>query len=288
MTPAVAQAVRAGWGVDTSDPVALVGGEDSEVWRCGAQVVRVHPAFCPEAEVRWCQAWATAVGAHVPEVVQPLPDRDGATLRAVDGQAVEVVPYVVGAHLDPADAAQLDLAADLLLRLAAAAQGLDLGPRLTWDGRCWDPQGWAERAQLPDPDLDAWYDAWSATTAVEWRPPHHDVHQLNVLVREGRIPRITAPLDHDDARIAHPDEELAQTSWDFDADGWRTDPTRGPALLDAVEALGRPVDRDVVRRLVRVQLRRWIGWTRAAEERDGDPRDTLRQERWAQAFARLA
>ncbi len=102
--------------------------------------------------------------------------------------------------------------------LQTACAGLDLGPRpTTWGGHPWDPAAWAVHAGLPDPELDRWYAEWSASTAAHRAPLH-----------------------------------LAQASWELGSDGWRHDPRRGPTFLDAVERCGRPVDREVVRRLVRV------------------------------------
>lgn len=195
-------------------------------------------------------SWAAITGLQVPEVLQPLPSRDGTTLAQAGGHIIEVVPFAAGGHADRADDAQLALVADLLVWLQTACAGLDLGPRpTTWGGHPRDPAAWTVHADLPDPELDRWYAEWSASTAAHRAPLHHDVHELNVLVHGGRV---TALLDHDDARMAHPDEELAQASWELGSDGWRHDPRRGPTCLDAVERCGRPVDREVLRRLVRV------------------------------------
>jgi len=244
VSPEVAAAVQHGWGVDLA-------------------------------------SWAAVTGLQVPEVLQPLPSRDGTTLAQAGGHVIEVVPFAAGGHADRADDAQLALVADLLVRLQTACAGLDLGPRPTWGGHPWDPAAWTVHADLPDPELDRWYAEWSASTAAHRAPLHHDVHELNVLVHGGRV---TALLDHDDARMAHPDEELAQASWELGSDGWRHDPRRGPTCLDAVERCGRPVDREVLRRLVRVQLRWSVGRWRCGGATDGSDRVL----RWAEAFRGLA
>lgn len=121
MSPEVAASVRS-WGVDTSAPAALLGGDDSEVWRRGPHVVRVHPPDAPVVEVRWCQAWAAAVGAQVPEVLRPLASEVGTTLTVLAGRAVEVVPFVAGEHLDAARGPWPDPAA--ASRAAEAFQAL--------------------------------------------------------------------------------------------------------------------------------------------------------------------
>jgi len=270
---AVADAVGALWGVDVTAGVPLTGGEDSEVWRCGGHVLRVHPEGVPPEEVAWCQAWASAVAATVPEVLLPLRSRDGTTLAVAQGCVLEVVPFVPGEPLDPRDAAQRRQAVDLLVRLTDAADRLDLGERPGWGGLRWDEAGWTEASGLPDHELDDFWQGWSKEAAAGRRPLHADLQQGNLVVRDGRI---VALLDHDDARVMHPLEELAYTAGELARmDGsWRLDrPLWQAVLADYAERTGVAVNESTVRALLRVQLRWWVGL--GLHPADPDPADAV-------------
>ena len=159
LTREIREAVSSAWGLDAGDAGGrLFGGEESAVFRVGAQVVRIGPAWRTTAELEWCHSIAVAAAQEIPEAVPPLPNHAGATVIRVGGRPVSLWPYVDASRIDDDDACQRAEAADLLARLhqVLGSQRGRFGPRPRGGGTV------TTRAiEHGDSELDTWVRAES-------------------------------------------------------------------------------------------------------------------------------
>ncbi|WP_063058419.1 phosphotransferase enzyme family protein [Nocardia sienata] len=250
LTETVRAAVAASWGY-VGDSERLHGGEESAAYRVGEVVVRIGSPRRDPQEMEWCHGIAAAARA-VPEVVTPLPRADGSTVEMVSGHPVTVWPLVDGRWTDSADPVQFLEAAGLLARVhrALAEHRPPARPRPSFleiglDG--------TPSAELPDPELDRWLAAFTATTRAQ--PLHGDYYEGNLLSRDGHV---VALIDWDEAAIGPPELEVASAALEF-ADEFGRDLSGARAFVDAYIAAGGTageLDDIALAQLIRHRLRR--------------------------------
>jgi Ser/Thr protein kinase RdoA (MazF antagonist) len=213
------------------EPVPLTGGYHNEVFRLGDVVVRVEAR--EPASVAWEHELLAWLAPEVPEVVAPLPMRDGSTFAVVEGRVVSVLPFVDGS---PATGLA---AAPVYARIHARGA--------TWPGRRprpgrpgyadldWERNDWWDWSVVPKPpELVRAYDltrAWvSSAPPLVVTPVHGDPAAQNVLARDGRVAGV---IDWEWARLDWPAVELALAAWTFAED-------ERPAFVAAYRDAGGP------------------------------------------------
>ncbi|MFG1796507.1 phosphotransferase enzyme family protein [Nocardia sp. NPDC049149] len=251
LTEDIRTAVAAEWG-HKGDGERLHGGEESAAYRVGEVVVRIGALDRDPAEVEWCNGIAVAAARTVPEAVAPLARADGSTVAMVAGRPITVWPLIEGQWASSEDPIQVEEAARLLARVHRALAEHRPSPRphpsfleIGLDG--------AASAELPDPDLDRWLAAFTATARVQ--PLHGDYYEGNLLARAGHV---IAVLDWDEALVAPPEVELASAALEF-ADELGKDLAAAGAFVAAYHAEGgtaAELDDIALAQLMRHRLRR--------------------------------
>ena len=264
-------AVAARYGFELGPGEPLGGGYESDIIKAervgGAVVVRISPEWRSLDELTWAYELATYAAAQIPEALAPLRARDGSLAFEHRERVVSVFPFVRGAMLDRANAAERDSAARLLARLhrvlpawraarprpASRHSAPNLVPAV-------DPPG------LVDHALD------DAVARLAARAPaaltHGDYYRGNVRCADGEI---VALFDWDDACSWTLENELAWSVWEFaQADDVATlDLDRARRFLDVYAASDGPVplgDLDFVIPFIRDDVRTEIREAAAAVE----------------------
>jgi len=221
----------------------LPGGYHNEIIRCGDVVIRLEQR--EPASVAWEHELLAWLRPEVPEVVAPLPAKDGSTFLVLDGCIASVLPYVDGT---PAEGTA---AADVLARIHARGSAW---PRLrerpgrpAYAALDWERNDWWDWSTVPSsPELvraRERTEAWLASEPALVRTPiHGDPAQQNFLARDG----IVGVIDWEWARIDWPAIEVANAAWSFSEDD-------RVAFLDVYRAAGGPAELDVA---VGVEARR--------------------------------
>jgi Ser/Thr protein kinase RdoA (MazF antagonist) len=285
------------YGLLPAAAVAIHNGDEASVWRVqttlGPVVVRVGPAWRTAAEVAWVHDLLDFAAHALDVAVAPLPARDGTTAFWWRGRPVALFPFVAGTVLDREDPHLRREAARLLARVHntlrrwpdprprphAGPHAPSRRPRL------------ADPSALVDPELDAWYGAWSQGHTLDATPVHGDFYRRNVLCRAGRIVGL---IDWDEARLEAPVPEVAWAAWEFGKvdDGTRLDAGRARAFFEAYAGAGGDLPADleaVAPPLIRWRLREEIRHALTAAARGGvHADDRAYTTRQAEAFRHLS
>ena len=295
MTPELRAAITARYALPFEVIRQLSGGEECSIWLVrsgqGQHVVRMSPRWRSLAGLGWTHTLMLAINVVLPIVIAPLAATDGSTLFVHQERPIALFPYVDGHHLDRADPAQREAAAQALADMHRSMLTLsapDASPRRDLKEsppapRIEDP------ASLQDVELDAWHAALLRRPgALTCGPIHGDYYRRNLLVRGGMI---TAILDWDDA---HPDflmQEVAWSAWEFAktpaGDDWYRE--RASAFVPAYRASGGPCQEDEYQMLVpfiRWRLREEVRYNLAAAA-VGERWDPEYAEMEMRAFQRL-
>jgi Ser/Thr protein kinase RdoA (MazF antagonist) len=205
--------IAAHWGIELSaafEPLATIR---NLVFRSGDYVVR--EACATVENVAWEHELLTFIAGDVPEVVPPLPARDGSTFLVRDGVVVSVQPFVEAEPAKRNDSAVIAAIPRLLARIhLACAQWPETRPRpgrpALRDQNWVVNETWDWNALERTPLLEREYDfalAWLASPpSLTESAIHADFHSDNLLASGGRI---AAVLDWELARFDWPAFDLA-------------------------------------------------------------------------------
>lgn len=254
--------IHAHWDLPPSTVLErLEGGYHNTLLRCGDVVLRIEERDA--ASVQWEHDLLAWLEPEVPEIVLPLPARDGSTLLALGGRVVSVLPFVEGM---PGHGLGV---AELLARVHARGTtwpGLRPRPgRPAYAELDWERNDWWDWPAVPKPpELVRAFER--ARAWVESRPPlavapiHGDPARQNVLEQAGRI---VALVDWEYARVDWPALEVAAAAWTFSED----DPGRFAA---AYAEAGGPGEPEVLEEGIRIVLlaNALYSLTRGGEDRD--------------------
>jgi Ser/Thr protein kinase RdoA (MazF antagonist) len=204
------------YGLLPAAAVAIHNGDEASVWRVqttpGPVVVRVGPAWRTAAEVAWVHDLLDYAAHALDVAVAPLPARDGTTAFWWRGRPVALFPFVAGTVLDRENPHLRREAARLLARVHYTLRRWpDPRPRPPPGPHA--PSRWprpADPSALVDPELEAWYGAWSQGRTRAATPVHGDFYRRNVLCRAGRIVGL---IDWDEARLEAPVREVAWAAY---------------------------------------------------------------------------
>ncbi len=275
----------------------LAGGEECLVWRfrtgSGWLVVRVSPQWRTEAEICWVHQLMCFTAMTVPEVVAPLPAKDGVTLFIHAGYPVALFPFVEGQPLNREKRSMREAAARLLAHLHRAMlvwPALRSRPPISPAAPYSWPREYHDQV-LPDADLDAWHtNIYQAASRITG-PTHGDYYRRNLLCRRGRIQGI---IDWDQSHLAPLIEELAWATWEFAKvpSGTDLDDQRARAFLAAYHAAAGPApveEQELIIPLIRWRLREEVrrSTARAARGETGEATDQEYRQKEMEAFARL-
>lgn len=205
--------IAAHWNIELSTPFEPLATIRNLVFRSGHYVVR--EAHAAPGNVAWEHELLTFIAPDVPEVVPPLPARDGSTCLVRKGAVVWVQPFVEAEPAKRSDPAVIAAIPRLLARIhLACGDWPNVRPRPgrpalreqdwvvneTWDWKV------LERTPLLE-DAYAFALDWLASPpALIQSPIHADFHTDNLLASDGRI---AAVLDWEFARLDWPAFDLA-------------------------------------------------------------------------------
>jgi Ser/Thr protein kinase RdoA (MazF antagonist) len=209
------------WDLPSVEAEPLRGGYHNDVLRLDDVVIRIEQREL--ASVAWEHELLAWLKPAVPEVVAPLPARDGSTFLVLGERVASALPYVDGTpHGGLA-------AAELLARIhcrgvewprARERPGRPAYADLDWERNDW----WDWSLVQKPPELVRAFDrarGWVAEAPpLVYGPIHGDLAVQNVLSRDGRI---RAVLDWEYARLDWPALELANAAWTLshrDVDGF--------------------------------------------------------------------
>jgi homoserine kinase type II len=259
----------------------------------GRLVVRVIRRPFDRRGPEWETRIVRALAPQVPEVVAPLPTREGSTVFAHGDDAVVVLPFVDGVPADPDDHAHRAEAAALLGRFHAASRSLEPQQRpgatrlgalrsTIADGSYFAAIGPTARP-LP-PELErrrreieagrAWMlelvEELARTRGLDDGLIHGDYFRGNVLVGDGKAVGL---VDFEEARLDWRAADLANAVWEFckDADMATLNAADAHEFVGAYRAAGGTVpaaEDDLLVPLIRV--RRLLELLRAPYDRHVD------------------
>jgi len=92
----VEQAVTELYRMPTAEPQYLASGMLNQSWRVGAVVLRVSRPARTAPQLRYEHRMLAELGATLPEIVAPIPARNGPTLQSVHGRQLSLFPFVAG------------------------------------------------------------------------------------------------------------------------------------------------------------------------------------------------
>jgi Ser/Thr protein kinase RdoA (MazF antagonist) len=287
-------AVEHCYGFRVKELHMLEGGEESKNFLVGTpngdRVLRLGPRWRTSAELEWSYALAAHAATQTDKVLTPYPALNGTLVTRSAGRPLSVWPFVDGRAPNLEDAADLDLAAEVLARLHCCLS--------SWPGPFARPATSPhapimrriqnEPEYLRDLDLDHWLGEWRRSRARLVAPIHGDYWCNNLVYTGSGAARV---IDWDDARIGSVDRELAWAVWEFCADPANNslNSSRASRFLDVYAARGGPVqvaDRSFVTPLIRQHLRFEIRLALAAKER-GDRYSLEYMEAEMRAFSKL-
>jgi Ser/Thr protein kinase RdoA (MazF antagonist) len=252
--------VERAYGLPVRNAKALTGGFESAVYRLdcgkGVRVMRVGPQWRSSNALHASYLAAAHVSKSMPEVPAPCPTGTGALVTRHADKPLSLWAYIEGRNLDPANEAEVYLAAATLARLHRELRGAPLGGHIgQTHPRDQKARESTEPETIKDDDLDRWVLNRYATRPMG--PTHGDYWYNNLIVKDEKIVGI---LDWDDARIASVERELSSAVWEFCAD-----PVRGTLnaaqvteFLDLYAKHGGPVllsDRTFIMPFIRDHLR---------------------------------
>ena len=214
----------------------LAGGYANDIFLAHADgvavVIRIVRAPVDLMGLAWEHRLLGLLAPAAPEVVAPVPDRDGATFALDGDDAVVVLPFVDGAPAEPWF--DRTAAAVALAHVHGAAAELDVPPRpgLT---RLGDLRAGVERGHYFEsigPTAQPWPPELASRRieiddAQEWMlqqvedlarrnlttaPIHGDVFRGNMLVRNGAV---TGIVDWEEANVDWVAYDLAAAMWEF-------------------------------------------------------------------------
>jgi Ser/Thr protein kinase RdoA (MazF antagonist) len=276
-------AVAAHYGFRPKPAERLGGGEESVIYRVacveGDLVLRISPEWRSVAELTWSYRRALDAARQIPEVVAPLPTRDGMPVVLVQTQPVSLFPFVRGVHLDREKSRLRDQAAALLARLhkfflGSGGQGTrppaaPAAPVMR--------QAKSFLPELADPDLDRYLANGRAVWDDLRAPIHGDFYRGNLLCHGERIQGL---IDWDDCRIGGLHQDLAWSLWEFAKDpisGDQLDETRALQFLEAYRRSAGPVPTDaldfvvpLIRKHLRYEIHRAVAAKELGEQVDND------------------
>jgi Ser/Thr protein kinase RdoA (MazF antagonist) len=233
------------WDLPRVEAEALRGGYHNDVLRVGEVVIRIERR--DPASVAWEHELLAWLKPAVPEVVAPLPARDGSTFLALGRHVASALPYVDGTpHGGLA-------AAELLARIHARGTGWpgarERPGRPAYSALDWERNDWWDWSVVPKPpELVRAFEhahAWIASEPPLVRAPiHGDTAQQNFLARDACVVGV---VDWEWARVDWPAVEAEHAAWSLAEDDRR-------AFLNAYRDAGGPGEPGVALEARRIQL----------------------------------
>ena len=271
-----------GLGEPLAEPRAVPGGLLHRMWRISAArgdfaVKELNPAIMRRAgireEYRRTERIAAAMAAAgVPAL--PALDAAGEPVRAVDGAAALVYPWIDGETLpdtaaDPQRARRIGAILARMHALQLEASSLQTPP---WEGRVdrdWEPLvrraaaaslPWADVVRAALPEIAAWLATYQQAMGVLHRTlvvSHRDLDQKNVLWRDAQTPAI---VDWESAGPINPTVELAGVALNWSGhEVGQPDAAVFAAAIEGYHEAGGAIH-DAGRDALAGCLGSWLGW----------------------------
>lgn len=190
--------------------IELTGGYECDVWRVGYYVVRMCPAWRSEAELVWTYNFVESCAKSVPEVVAPIKTTSGETFIFHDDRAVLIFPFVEGEKLELSNKDLIWQSAQVLAKIHRASDYLPANSERPLSKRD-APQDQPDPKSIQDPDLDAWYNEFTAGELVMGMT-HGDYYRGNILCKGNHIVGV---IDWDECEYVPIINEIAWATWEL-------------------------------------------------------------------------